>query len=71
MHPLLAEILWTNLFQNAIKHNIDNGTIKVVLTNDTLTISNTGKALSVNPDQLFESLLLSGSFNLYQSNNNG
>ena len=67
----LAEILWNNLFQNAIKHNIDNGTIKVVLTNDTLTISNTGKTLSVNPDQLFESLSLSGSFNLYQSNNDG
>jgi signal transduction histidine kinase len=54
MNPLLAEILWTNLFQNAIKHNLENGTIKVVLTDHKLTISNTGKPLSVNPDQLFE-----------------
>ena len=29
MHPVLAEILWTNLIQNAIKHNISDGTIKV------------------------------------------
>jgi len=54
MHPALAEILWTNLFQNAIKHNIADGTIKVVLTENELMISNTGKALSVDPGHLFE-----------------
>jgi len=54
MHPALAEILWTNLFQNAIKHNIADGTIKVVLTNNELMISNTGEALSVEPGLLFE-----------------
>lgn len=54
MHPALAEILWTNLFQNAIKHNIKNGTIRVELTYEMLTISNTGKPLSVDPAQLFE-----------------
>lgn len=54
MHPALAEILWTNLFQNAIKHNIENGIIRVELTQQKLTVSNTGKPLSVDPDQLFE-----------------
>ncbi|WP_340103814.1 sensor histidine kinase [Rhodohalobacter sp. 8-1] len=54
MHPALAEILWTNLFQNAIKHNIENGIIWVELTRDKLTIANTGKPLSVDPAQLFE-----------------
>lgn len=54
MHPALAEILWTNLFQNAIKHNIENGIIRVKLTQQRLTVSNTGQPLSVDPDQLFE-----------------
>lgn len=54
MHPALAEILWTNLFQNAIKHNIENGTIRVELTESKLVVSNTGKNLSVDPEQLFE-----------------
>src|SRR6056297_580155 len=54
MHPALTEIMWTNLFQNAIKHNIPDGTIKVILNPNELIISNTGKPLSVNPDQLFE-----------------
>jgi signal transduction histidine kinase len=53
MHPVLAEILWTNLFQNAIKHNIDNGEIQVVLNSEKLVISNTGKPLKVNTEELF------------------
>lgn len=54
MHPALVEILWTNLFQNAIKHNIENGKIMVKLTGELLEVSNTGKNLSVDPEQLFE-----------------
>mgnify|MGYP006273663985 CR=1 FL=1 len=54
MHPALAEIMWTNLFQNAIKHNIENGSIRVELESDRLIISNTGKELSVSPEKLFE-----------------
>jgi len=53
MHPVLADILWTNLFQNAIKHNIDQGTIRITLTGDTLHISNTGRPLEVSTDELF------------------
>lgn len=54
LHPALAEILWTNLFQNAIKHNIENGIINVQLTHEKLIVSNTGEPLSVDPAQLFE-----------------
>lgn len=34
MHPVLADILWTNLFQNAIKHNIEGGSIRIELTSE-------------------------------------
>lgn len=54
MPPVLADILWTNLFQNAIKHNVTDGRIKVELGEEALVISNTGKALKQPPEQLFE-----------------
>lgn len=54
MHPLMAEILWTNLFQNAIHHNIENGDIRIQLTSERLIVTNTGKPLRVDPAELFE-----------------
>ncbi len=54
IHPVLADILWTNLFQNAIKHNVEDGKIKIVLTHKKLQISNTGKPLNAEPEILFE-----------------
>lgn len=54
MHPVLADILWTNLFQNAIRHNIENGCIRIELNKEKLVISNTGKDPEIAPDQLFE-----------------
>lgn len=54
IHPVLADILWTNLFQNAIKHNVEGGEIEVLLKHDMLTISNTGKEPAVKPEKLFE-----------------
>lgn len=54
MHPVLADILWTNLLQNAIKHNVKNGVINIDLDDDHLLISNNGKPLKVNPEDLFE-----------------
>ncbi|NBC65457.1 MAG: hypothetical protein GVY07_07375 [Bacteroidetes bacterium] len=54
MHPILADILWTNLFQNAVRHNIENGEINIELNGEKLVISNTGKDPEVDPDQLFE-----------------
>ncbi|WP_234567573.1 type IX secretion system histidine kinase PorY [Rhodohalobacter sp. 614A] len=54
MHPVLADILWTNLFQNAIRHNVENGKIRIHLEERKLVIANTGEDPEVNPDQLFE-----------------
>lgn len=54
MHPVLADILWTNLFQNAIRHNVDEGQIFIQLTGDKLKISNTGEDPGTDPMQLFE-----------------
>lgn len=48
------EILLSNLIDNAIKHNIYQGKIKIELQGRSLVISNTGKPLTVNPYQLFE-----------------
>ncbi len=53
MHPVLADILWTNLFQNAIKHNVEEGSIDISLNSQRLRISNTGDPLSSTPDELF------------------
>jgi signal transduction histidine kinase len=54
MHPLLADIMWTNLFQNAIRHNVENGKIRVRLNSKKLKISNTGEELKVDANNLFE-----------------
>lgn len=53
MHPVLADILWTNLFQNAIKHNVDEGQIRIELTDQKLMISNTGRPLNTQPEEMF------------------
>ena len=53
MNPTLAEILITNLIQNAIRHNVNGGKIILELKNNLLTIANTGEALSINNDDLF------------------
>ncbi|MBT28281.1 MAG: hypothetical protein CMO01_01380 [Thalassobius sp.] len=50
----LADILITNLLQNAIRHNYENGFIKVVLEKSYLEIVNSGKPLSISdPQELF------------------
>jgi len=55
MDESLCDIIITNLIQNAIKHNIKKGKIIVELTTKHLSISNTGKPLSIsNPEHLFD-----------------
>lgn len=54
IHSVLADILWTNLFQNAIKHNIKDGCIRITLTQQHLLIANTGNELETPSDELFE-----------------
>ncbi|MGI8950322.1 MAG: sensor histidine kinase [Chitinophagaceae bacterium] len=54
MNETLAEILVSNLITNAIKHNVDNGSIEINFVNNELIISNTGAVLQTNPNILFE-----------------
>lgn len=54
MDPTLVEVLLNNLLVNAIKHNMDDGSIKVTLQDDQLTVGNTGAPLNVPPEGLFE-----------------
>jgi signal transduction histidine kinase len=49
----LLEILINNLILNAIRHNIGNGQIQILISNKTLTISNTGQNTSLSENKLF------------------
>lgn len=53
INPALADILLMNLLGNAIRHNVENGSIKIKLTSRQLTIENTGHPLQIPTDQLF------------------
>ncbi len=50
---VLAETLISNLFSNAIKHNIRDGTIDITYIRDILIFSNTGNVLQQDPENLF------------------
>ncbi len=54
MNPTLADILLSNLLNNAIKHNLQNGTISIKITKSILIISNSGNKLTTNTDELFQ-----------------
>lgn len=54
LHPLLAEMLVTNLLSNAIRHNIQDGFIDVELTAEKLVIKNTGNPPEIATDELFK-----------------
>lgn len=53
MPNILADILCTNLFQNAIKHNIEKGFINISLTSEKLTIANSGLSIDEPPEEYF------------------
>lgn len=53
LDPFIAESLFGNIITNAIKHNIDGGTILIEIDNNNFLISNTGDILNANPDELF------------------
>jgi signal transduction histidine kinase len=53
-NPLLMESLLRNLIGNAIRHNIQGGSIAITLKSKDLTISNTGKPFSGSTQKLFE-----------------
>ncbi len=50
----LAEILINNLIGNAIKHNIENGFVRIESTAEVLTISNSGHELEFPLEKLFQ-----------------
>jgi signal transduction histidine kinase len=52
-NPVLAEILISNLFLNAIRHNVSDGQVLVILSNHSLTFSNTGQSQTLVADKLF------------------
>lgn len=53
MNLALADIMVANLLQNAIRHNLPGGWIRIELTPAHLTVHNTGSALNIAPEQLF------------------
>ena len=54
MSLTLAEILIANLIQNAIRHNIPEGFIEIIMNQDHFSILNTGAVLKDSPDHLFK-----------------
>ena len=54
MNPYLAEVLFSNLIKNAIRHNIPGGKIMIGLTESSLSISNSGSELEGNPEDIFK-----------------
>jgi signal transduction histidine kinase len=54
---VLAEILVSNLFLNAIQHNIQNGNIHITLSKQSLTFSNSGIKHPLSIDKLFQRFL--------------
>jgi len=54
MSETLAEILIANLIQNAIRHNIEKGFIKIDINENRFSISNSGHELKVTPISLFK-----------------
>jgi len=54
MDATLAEIMFSNLYQNAIKHNVENGIIKIILTEKSFVIENSGESPNVSPSLFFE-----------------
>ena len=52
-NPVLAEILISNLFLNAIRHNISHGQIFIKLSNQSLLFSNSGQIQTLVEHNLF------------------
>lgn len=54
LNAALADILLHNLISNAIRHNNQDGRIKVILTSSRLLVQNTGNAPQLQPEELFQ-----------------
>lgn len=53
-HPALVDMIISNLFSNAIRHNHSDGKISIRLTENTLQVCNTGKNEALNPEKIFQ-----------------
>jgi two-component system sensor histidine kinase ArlS len=53
-NPVLAEVLISNLFLNAIKHNIEGGQINIAMQENKLVFSNSGQPSPLKTDKLFK-----------------
>jgi signal transduction histidine kinase len=51
---ILADILFTNLIKNAVQHNIEGGSIRMVLDEEKFEISNTGSVSEMEGERLFQ-----------------
>lgn len=54
MNPYLAEILIANLIKNAIRHNIQQGELKIKVASHNITVSNSGNELKIDAVNIFE-----------------
>jgi signal transduction histidine kinase len=62
LNPATAEILFSNLIQNAIRYNFnESGMIRIELIRSSVTISNTGPELKGDADHLFDRFTKFGS----------
>ena len=53
MNASLADVLLSNLLQNAIRHNKEEGKIVIVIQEKYLSIANTGEPLTISENDLF------------------
>ncbi|MEN8186158.1 MAG: HAMP domain-containing sensor histidine kinase [Bacteroidota bacterium] len=53
-NPLLFDMVISNLLSNAIKHNHENGNIHIITDHESLRVSNSGEALNISSESLFE-----------------
>lgn len=61
MNPFLAEIMLVNLIKNAVRHNIEGGSLVIELDKEKLVISNSGAPLKTDPELLFKRFYKSSS----------
>jgi two-component system OmpR family sensor kinase len=54
IHPLLADMLVSNLFSNAIRYNQQHGEIKITITAESVAIMNTSNLPAIEEAQLFQ-----------------
>jgi signal transduction histidine kinase len=54
MHPYLAESLVNNLLSNAVRHNIPDGEIVIILLPGMFSVCNTGPAEALDTSRLFQ-----------------